>query len=530
LAIKGFDFSPDFIYTKFMTKLVLVDKKDRVVGYASKEKCHQGKGLLHRAFSVYIFNRQGELLIQQRSRLKPLWPLYWANSCCSHPRRGEGYKEAGERRLEEELGFTCSLKLVDKFQYQALYKNKGSENEVCAILSGKYDGKVRPNRREAAGWKWVDAEKIKNDFKRHRDKYTPWFKIGLERCLKIRSKERERKKRLAAFLEKTAEKINLTAEYLLKKHIDGKFGRIVHYQISTGGKRLRPALAIAAAKLFGGKLNDVLCPAAGLEILHNCTLITDDIIDHSRVRRNKPTVWSKFGKSIAECLSLDYLASAFEGASEAKNSSQGVKIFARTLKTIMDGEIYDILFEQKGRDDEPYIAANRRLGVGKKDYYKMAGKKTAFLFQSACEVGGICGKANKKDLERIKNFGFNLGMAFQIQDDILDTFGDEKKFGKKIGKDIEERKLGNIVILFALERMANSEKEKIMRVFQRQKITNKDIQSVVNLIKNTDALYRAEDLAESFLNKARAELKFLPQNKWNKILESFVEFIAQRDN
>lgn len=164
-----------------MKKLLLVNKKDKVVGLETKEKCHKGKGILHRAFSVYLFNNKGQLLIQQRSKLKKRWPLYWTNSCCSHPYKDESYVKAGERRLKEELGFSSPLEMVDKFQYQARYKDIGSENELCAILIGEYSGRIKPNSKEISDWKWVSPGKLVKDFKKNPDKYTPWLKIGLKK-------------------------------------------------------------------------------------------------------------------------------------------------------------------------------------------------------------------------------------------------------------------------------------------------------------------------------------------------------------
>ncbi len=168
-----------------MKKLLLVNEKDAVIGFESKEKCHQGKGILHRAFAIFVFNNKSQLLIQRRSRLKKLWPGYWENSCCSHPAKEETYVKAGERRLEEELGFSCSLKLIDKFQYQAPYKDIGSENEMCAILIGKYNGKIKPNPREVAAWKWIETKELKRDIKKNPDEYTPWLKIALKKISKI---------------------------------------------------------------------------------------------------------------------------------------------------------------------------------------------------------------------------------------------------------------------------------------------------------------------------------------------------------
>jgi len=514
-----------------MEKLLLVNKKDQVIGYETKERCHRGKGLLHRGFSVYLFDNQGRLLIQKRSKFKKLWPLYWANSCCSHPRKDEDYEKAGERRLKQELGFTCPLRLADKFQYWAGYKDIGSENELCAILVGKYSNeKIKADPKEVADWKLVKIEDLEKDFKKNPDKYAPWFKIGLKRYLKIKKKEAEDKKKLILFLRKTAKKISSIIQKLLEKDIDNKFHELVDYQILTGGKRLRPALAIISSNLLGGKTKNVLYPAAGLEILHNATLIVDDIIDHSCLRRGKPTTWHKFGKSIAECVGLGYLASSFEGANRSKNPSLISEVFAETLKTIMmNGEIYDILFEQKGREEEPYIVGNRFSRVGEKEYYEMVTKKTAFLFQTCCQVGGICAGAKKKELKALKSYGLNLGIAFQIQDDILDIFGQEKKFGKKIGKDIEERKLGNIVILLALKELKRQEKNRILKIFRKEKIKNKDIKEAIKIIKTTNSRCQSYNLADKFLKKAKENLKFLPQNKWNRLLKTFADFVVQRE-
>ena len=513
-----------------MKKLLLVNKKDEVIGYETKENCHKGKGLLHRAFSVYLFNNKGQLLIQQRSKFKKLWPLYWANSCCSHPWKGESYAEAGEKRLKEELGFTCSLKMVDKFQYQAQYKDIGSENELCAILVGEYNGEqIKKNSKEVANYKWVSADVLKGDFKKNPNKYAPWLKIGLKRYLKIKEEALRNRKELGLFFEETAVMVNPVIQELLEKYVDKKFYKIIDYQIFTGGKRLRPSLTIISCNLLGGKIKNVLYPAAGLEILHNSTLIIDDIIDHSFLRRNRPTLWFKIGKSITKCIGLDYLAAAFTGANQSKRAVLISGIFSRTLKTIMDGEIYDILFEQQGREDEPYIVENRYKKITEKEYYKMVTKKTAALFQSCCEVGGICAEANKKQLEALKDYGFNLGIAFQIRDDTLDIFGEEKKFGKKIGKDIEERKLGNIVILSALNELSKAEKEKILKIIRKKEIKNKDIKEAIKLIKKTNSYQKTCHLAESFVKKAKESLELLPKNKWNKILENLADFVVQRD-
>lgn len=164
-----------------MEKVILVDKDDRQIGLEEKVKSHMGDGVMHRAFSVFIFNSKGEFLLQRRSREKMLWPLYWTNTCCSHPREGEDYQEAGQRRLKEEMGFSCTLKPVGKFSYHAKYKDIGSESELCSVLMGTYDGKVIPDPKEAAEYTWTNFQELQKDVAANPDKYTPWFKLELEK-------------------------------------------------------------------------------------------------------------------------------------------------------------------------------------------------------------------------------------------------------------------------------------------------------------------------------------------------------------
>ena len=173
------------ITTLFMPEnVILVNEEDVQTGLEDKLAAHLGQGKLHRAFSVFIFNSKGEFLLQQRSAQKMLWPLHWTNTCCSHPRENEDYQAAGQRRLQEEMGFTCLLKMIGKFQYQARYKDAGSEYELCRVLVGEYDGQVAPDPKEVADCKWVDFGKVKKDVASNPDAYTPWFKMELERFFK----------------------------------------------------------------------------------------------------------------------------------------------------------------------------------------------------------------------------------------------------------------------------------------------------------------------------------------------------------
>ncbi len=163
-----------------MVKVVLVNEKDEEVGLENKKKAHLKEGILHRAFTIFIFNSKKQLLIQKRSKNKFLWPLSWEASCSSHPLPGEDYLTAAKKRLKRELGFSCKLKLLGRFQYQANYKNIGAEKEICALLIGKYNGKIKPNKKEIAEYKWVDLKELKKDLTKNPKKYAPWLKIALK--------------------------------------------------------------------------------------------------------------------------------------------------------------------------------------------------------------------------------------------------------------------------------------------------------------------------------------------------------------
>jgi isopentenyl-diphosphate delta-isomerase len=162
--------------------LILVDEADREVGHLDKLQCHQGRGVLHRAFSLLIFNGTGDLLLQQRSRAKRLWPLYWSNSCCSHPRRAESMDGAVQRRLYEELGLRCPLQFLFKFQYQAQFDEGGAEKELCSVFIGRSTDPVRVDPGEIHAWRWISPAALQAELAgAARGQFTPWFVLEWER-------------------------------------------------------------------------------------------------------------------------------------------------------------------------------------------------------------------------------------------------------------------------------------------------------------------------------------------------------------
>lgn len=157
--------------------LIVVDSNDNVLGHQSKAACHDGEGILHRAFSIFLFTREGNVLLQQRSPQKRLWPGFWANSCCSHPRRGEADAAAADRRVAEELGLQPALTFLYKFEYHARYDANGSENELCSVYAGLCDATPVVNPNEIAATRCLSPVELDRAMAEDADNYTPWLKL-----------------------------------------------------------------------------------------------------------------------------------------------------------------------------------------------------------------------------------------------------------------------------------------------------------------------------------------------------------------
>ena len=157
--------------------LIIVDAQDQILGHGSKAELHQGSGTLHRAFSIFLFNSRGEVLLQQRSQEKPLWPNFWSNTCCSHPRRGESYGVATQRRLKEELGVEAPLFFTHRFRYQAQFDDHGAEHELCSVYVGYISEDPRPNPLEISDWEWISPAAVDEWLLSSPETLTPWFKL-----------------------------------------------------------------------------------------------------------------------------------------------------------------------------------------------------------------------------------------------------------------------------------------------------------------------------------------------------------------
>ena len=197
------------------------------------------------------------------------------------------------------------------------------------------------------------------------------------------------------------------------------------YTLALGGKRMRPLLVLASCQMFGGEINDAINPAIGIELFHNFTLLHDDIMDSAPLRRGKETVYKKWNSNVAILAgdTMFALANKYMLRTRLQAISQVVELFNQTAIEVCEGQQYDMDYE-------------KRMDVSIADYIEMIRLKTAVLLAASLKTGAIIAGAEPSDCEHIYNFGINIGLAFQLKDDLLDVYGDQVKFGKVSGGDI----------------------------------------------------------------------------------------------
>ncbi|QEE15383.1 polyprenyl synthetase family protein [Promethearchaeum syntrophicum] len=290
-----------------------------------------------------------------------------------------------------------------------------------------------------------------------------------------------------------------------------------HY-ITAGGKRLRPFFIIKAYSLLAENYENIIPIAAAVEILHTFSLIHDDIMDQDPIRRNVPTVHTKWDESLA-ILAGDFLLSqAFVFVHHAK-IPQDIKYrvlleLGRVSSKLCEGQTMDIEFEE-------------RIDVSIEEYMRMVELKTGALFEVSTFIGGLCAKASKIQLKSLEEFGNKFGISFQIIDDILGLIGDEKKFGKPIGSDLREGKK-TFLLIYALEHLKNQEKRELITILSKKEKTNEDISKGIELIKNSGAIEIAKKIVKNKLDEAIAKLEIFPDSESKKELQKLALFSIQR--
>ncbi len=273
----------------------------------------------------------------------------------------------------------------------------------------------------------------------------------------------------------------------------------VKYILSSGGKRIRPVMTLMACNLFSDSIDSAIVPSVGLEVFHNFTLVHDDIMDRSVLRRGSETVHKKWNESQA-ILSGDvmaFVANDCIAQAPAVCMPEVLRIYNKLAREVCMGQQMDMDFETT-----PYVSHN--------DYLRMVELKTAVLIAGSLKIGALIGGANKTDGDLIYSFGQNLGLAFQVQDDILDTFGDPQIFGKKIGGDIVANKK-TLLLIKAYELASGAPLKRLKELFGNDDIDpGEKIESVKTIYNDLGIKQWAEDLSRQYIDRAFISLDSIP--------------------
>ena len=296
----------------------------------------------------------------------------------------------------------------------------------------------------------------------------------------------------------------------------------IDYIMALGGKRMRPALTLIAANLFADNWQHALKPAVAVEVFHNFTLMHDDIMDAAPLRRGQATVHEKWSDDVAILSGDVMLVAAYELLTEVENKhfKRVIKRFNRTAAEVCEGQQFDMNFAT--RDD-----------VTEDEYINMIRLKTSVLLGFALELGGIISDADEKTIELLYETGVNMGLGFQLKDDILDVYGDPEKFGKQVGGDIIENKK-TWLLLKALEKSKTSNPKLYVELQSWISTINKDIEkvkAVTEIYNQLGIKTAAENLANAYFEKGLNALKAIDVNEERKLpLKEFAAYLMARES
>ena len=294
----------------------------------------------------------------------------------------------------------------------------------------------------------------------------------------------------------------------------------IRYTLSLGGKRIRPVLAIMTASIFDENAESVFPAALALEVFHNFTLLHDDIMDNSSLRRNKPTVHVKWNASTAILSGDAMLILAFQliQKSDPKSLPKVMDVFTKTALEVCEGQQFDMEFES-------------RMDVSEEEYIRMIELKTAVLLAASMKIGAIVSGAGSVDADLLYDAGKSLGLAFQLKDDLLDTFGNSAKFGKRIGGDIIENKKTYLFIL-ARDQADSKEREELINLYTTSaENTEEKIRSVCEIFNKTQVRKRTEAKIQECIQKAYSNCAMLTLSaETKKELTKLFEYLISREN
>ncbi len=318
-------------------------------------------------------------------------------------------------------------------------------------------------------------------------------------------------------IEKNAKIVNRYLKTKLKGNPKMLYDAAGHL-IVNGGKRLRPYMVIKSCQILGGKTSKAMPAASAVEMVHNFTLVHDDIMDNDEMRHGVPTVHKKFGMPVAILAGDVLFSKAFQIISDSKLSSSAMtKIISRLAKGCVDvweGQLLDIKMGEEKRIPS------------QSEYIRMIGKKTAALFDASCAMGAICSTNKIKDIENLSSFGKNLGIAFQITDDLIGVMGDPKITKKPVGNDLREGKK-SLPILMAIKSAKGKNKKIILKAFGNQKASKDDLKKAVHVIRALGIEKNVRNQALKYAEQAEKSLSKYSGPAKRELVE-LLDFVVER--
>lgn len=319
-------------------------------------------------------------------------------------------------------------------------------------------------------------------------------------------------------IEKNAKAVNRYLKTKLKGNPKMLYDAAGHL-IVNGGKRLRPYMVMKSCQILGGKTSLAMPAASAVEMVHNFTLVHDDIMDNDEVRHGVPTVHKKFGMPVAILAGDVLFSKAYQIISDSNLTATATNhLISRLAKACVDvceGQLFDIK-----------MAEEKRIPT-QAEYIKMIGKKTAALFDVSCSMGAICATNKTQDISNLSSFGRNLGIAFQITDDLIGVMGDPKVTKKPVGNDLREGKK-SLPILMAIKSSKGKSKKTILKAFGNQKASKIDLQEAVKVIRDLGIEENVRNQALKYAGKAEKSLSRYSGSAKKELLE-LLEFVVKRN-
>jgi len=538
--------------------VIQVTENDDVIGPISKLDSHHQHGKYHRAFSVMLFDSSGRLLLQRRASHKITFPDVWANSCCSHPLHSEeemelknalGVKRAAVRKLEHELGIHPSQVPIEKFdfvtkmRYQARQDEDWIEREIdhCLVIHADVD--VNPNPNEVSEVKWVSQGELEEMLVSDDSEnvIAPWFRCIAARIMNddwwrpgcvsaddlihdMGDVSHMLPNAIGADLSTSIAEVKDLVESRIERALThSKLPRLsgaMMHLVEGGGKRLRATLPWLVAKAVGDTHSGLLDVGAAIEIIHNFTLVHDDIMDDDDVRRGRPAVHVEYDLPTAINAGDAMLAIAFEAMAVAEGIEPEllpflVKRIGRMVRKCSEGQQLDIEFED-------------REVVSEDEYIEMIHGKTAAMFLTCAEVGSHLAGADEDIIQCMHDWGLALGLCFQLMDDLIDVLSDSDTLGKPSGSDVAQGKR-TLMVIHALRQPASQAKDDLLAVLGKgDNVTAEQVARGHQALHDLGSIEYAKAKAEAYHRKAHDCLDRISENPALRALRELTDYQLKR--